>query len=73
MRLIASVSSVVCACVDEENKFNPLQKITYVIVIYLLMPLLILSGFALLFPEIIIRQLELIAQVRMTEKLTLVR
>jgi thiosulfate reductase cytochrome b subunit len=43
--------------VNEENKFNPLQKIAYVTVIYLFMPLLIISGFALLFPEIIVRQI----------------
>jgi thiosulfate reductase cytochrome b subunit len=35
-----------------ENKFNPLQKITYVLAMYLGMPLLIISGFVLLFPEV---------------------
>ena len=39
--------------VNEENKFNPLQKISYVVVIYIFMPFIILSGIALLFPEII--------------------
>lgn len=38
--------------VTMESKFNPLQKITYVLAMYLGMPLLILSGFVLLFPEV---------------------
>jgi thiosulfate reductase cytochrome b subunit len=38
--------------VTTENKFNPLQKITYVLAMYLGMPLLIISGFVLLFPEV---------------------
>lgn len=39
--------------VSEKQKFNPLQKFAYVIVMYFGMPLLILSGIALLFPEMI--------------------
>lgn len=40
--------------VTAERKFNPLQKFTYVIAMYVGMPLLIISGFVLLFPEIAI-------------------
>jgi thiosulfate reductase cytochrome b subunit len=40
--------------VTEERKFNPLQKITYVLVMYVAVPLLIISGIGLLFPEITI-------------------
>lgn len=39
--------------INEQQKFNPLQKFAYVIVMYFGMPLLILSGIALLFPEMI--------------------
>lgn len=39
--------------VTEDNKFNPLQKIAYVLAMYLGMPLLIISGLGLLFPETI--------------------
>ncbi|MGE0020901.1 MAG: cytochrome b/b6 domain-containing protein [Draconibacterium sp.] len=39
---------------SEKRKFNPLQKISYVVVMYLFVPFVIISGFALLFPEIII-------------------
>ncbi len=38
--------------VTEERKFNPLQKLTYVLAMYLALPLLIISGIGLLFPEI---------------------
>ncbi len=36
-----------------ERKFNPLQKVSYVIAMYYLMPLMIVSGVLLLFPEVI--------------------
>lgn len=39
---------------SEKRKFNPLQKYTYILTMYIAMPCLILSGFGLLFPEIII-------------------
>jgi thiosulfate reductase cytochrome b subunit len=37
-----------------ESKFNPLQKFSYVLAMYIGMPLLIISGIVLLFPEIAI-------------------
>jgi len=37
--------------VTEENKFNPLQKTTYLLVMYAALPLLILSGIIMLFPD----------------------
>lgn len=40
--------------VSEEQKFNPLQKFSYVAVMYVLMPIVIITGLALLFPEMII-------------------
>lgn len=39
---------------SEKRKFNPLQKYSYIFVMYLAVPLVIISGIALLFPEIII-------------------
>jgi thiosulfate reductase cytochrome b subunit len=39
--------------VNEERKFNPLQKIAYAFIMYLFMPLLFITGWALLFPETI--------------------
>jgi thiosulfate reductase cytochrome b subunit len=40
--------------VTEESKFNPLQKLTYVLAMYVALPLLIISGVGLLLPEITI-------------------
>lgn len=39
---------------SEKRKFNPLQKYSYILVMYLAIPFVIISGIALLFPEIII-------------------
>ena len=35
------------------RKFNPLQKVSYVIVMYILMPIMLVSGIALFFPEML--------------------
>lgn len=40
--------------VTEDRKFNPLQKVTYVLALYVALPLLIISGIGLLLPEITI-------------------
>jgi thiosulfate reductase cytochrome b subunit len=37
--------------VTEDNKFNPLQKVSYVFIMYLCLPLVILTGWGLLFPD----------------------
>jgi len=37
-----------------KRKFNPLQQFIYVVVMYLVVPVVIITGVALLFPEIII-------------------
>lgn len=38
--------------VDENNKFNPMQKLAYISVMYFLTPLIIISGWLLMFPEL---------------------
>jgi len=43
--------------VNEKNKFNPLQKVSYVLAMYVGMPLLILSGIAMFFPELIVNRI----------------
>lgn len=40
--------------INGERKFNPLQKISYVAVLYFLMPLVVMTGWAMIFPELII-------------------
>jgi thiosulfate reductase cytochrome b subunit len=42
--------------VTEKRKFNPLQKFTYVLAMFIAMPLLIISGIGLLLPEITINK-----------------
>ncbi len=39
-----------------ERKFNPLQKLTYVLAMYVAFPLLIISGLGLLFPETVLNR-----------------
>ena len=39
---------------SDKRKFNPLQKYSYISVMYLAVPVVIITGIALLFPEIII-------------------
>ncbi len=41
--------------VSTERKFNPLQKLSYIIIMYGCMPLILITGWAMLFPEIIIK------------------
>ena len=42
--------------VNTERKFNPLQGFTYFLAMYVAFPLLIISGFGLLFPETVINR-----------------
>ncbi|MCX6333335.1 MAG: cytochrome b/b6 domain-containing protein [Bacteroidia bacterium] len=42
--------------VSLENKFNPLQRISYVLAMYVALPLVIISGLGLLFPETVINR-----------------
>ncbi len=41
--------------VTEENKFNPLQQSTYVVLMYALVPFVVLSGWGLLYPEVTVK------------------
>ncbi|MEI6059680.1 MAG: cytochrome b/b6 domain-containing protein [Bacteroidota bacterium] len=43
--------------VTKENKFNPLQQFTYVIAMYILVPIVFLTGWALLYPEFILTKI----------------
>jgi thiosulfate reductase cytochrome b subunit len=40
--------------VTRESKFNPLQQFTYVIAMFMLVPIVIITGWALLYPEVIL-------------------
>ncbi len=41
----------------KEQKFNPLQQITYLKIMYIIFPLLVVSGWVLLFPEFILDEI----------------
>lgn len=40
--------------ISKERKFNPLQKVSYVVAMYIFLPLIFITGWALLFPETIV-------------------
>ncbi|MBC8456509.1 MAG: cytochrome b/b6 domain-containing protein, partial [Deltaproteobacteria bacterium] len=37
--------------ISKENKFNPLQRFSYVFIMYLFIPVVFITGFALLYPN----------------------
>ncbi|MBI9068941.1 MAG: cytochrome b/b6 domain-containing protein [Salinivirgaceae bacterium] len=39
--------------ITKENKFNPLQRISYAVAMYVLVPLVVITGLGLLYPELI--------------------
>ena len=51
---------------SEKRKFNPLQKYAYLSAMYIFVPFIIISGFALLFPEIIIETVYNISGIMLT-------
>jgi thiosulfate reductase cytochrome b subunit len=51
---------------SEKRKFNPMQKISYLVVMYLFVPGLIITGLALLFPETIIENVYSVSGIFMT-------
>ena len=58
--------------INEERKFNPLQRLTYLLIMYVAVPFIIISGWALLFPEIIIPQFFGISGVLITDVLHII-
>ena len=52
---------------SKERKFNPMQLFSYKVVMYLLMPLLILSGLALFFPVYIPTQIFNLSGIHLTD------
>jgi len=39
--------------ITKKRKFNPLQKLSYVVAMYLFMPIIVITGIAMFFPEIL--------------------
>ncbi len=53
--------------ISRSRKFNPLQKVSYIVAMYLLLPLLILTGFGLLYPEIILSKVFGVSGIHLTD------
>lgn len=53
--------------VTKKRKFNPMQKMSYLVVMYLLMPVMIISGLGLMYPEIIIENVFGISGIHLTD------
>ena len=51
---------------SEKRKFNPMQKVAYLFVMYLFVPGLIITGLALLFPETIIENVYSVSGIFLT-------
>jgi thiosulfate reductase cytochrome b subunit len=58
--------------VNKERKFNPLQKVSYVFTMYLALPLLFITGWALLFPEFILKQVFKVSGIFLTAQLHII-
>ena len=52
--------------ITKENKFNPLQRVSYVGTMYVLVPIVIITGIALLYPEIIVEKVFQMSGIRLT-------
>lgn len=53
--------------VSKKRKFNPMQKMSYLLVMYVLMPVMILTGLALMYPETIIPNVFGISGIHLTD------
>jgi len=51
---------------SEKRKFNPMQKVSYLIVMYFFVPALIITGLGLLFPETIIENVYSVSGIFLT-------
>lgn len=43
--------------ISDKNKFNPLQHVAYVSAMYIFLPMVVVSGLALLYPEMIVNRI----------------
>lgn len=52
--------------ISKENKFNPLQRVSYLVAMYMLVPIIILTGIGLLYPNLILERFFAIGGVQFT-------
>lgn len=58
--------------VSKKRKFNPLQKLSYLVVMYIFMPILIITGFALLYPEVNLKEFAGFSGIHLTDLLHII-
>lgn len=58
--------------ISEERKFNPLQKLSYYIIMYFFLPLIFITGWVLFFPEIIVNKVFGMSGIHFTDLLHVV-
>jgi len=58
--------------IDIKRKFNPLQKLTYAVVMYMFMPVIIVTGLGLFFPDILPARILGINGIHLTDLLHIV-
>jgi len=58
--------------INSTRKFNPLQQLAYFIVMYILLPLVIISGWAMLFPEVIVGKIFTVSGLFLTDLIHIV-
>lgn len=58
--------------INEERKFNPLQKVAYAVSMYVFIPLMIITGVALLFPEMIVDKIFGVSGILLTSLLHII-
>ncbi len=52
--------------IEKTNKFNPLQRIAYSATMYFLVPIVVITGVALLFPELIVDEVFDVSGIQLT-------
>ena len=57
---------------NKERKFNPLQKLSYAMVMFVFVPVMVLSGLALLFPQLILNKIFGIPGIILTDMLHII-
>jgi thiosulfate reductase cytochrome b subunit len=58
--------------ISKERKFNPLQQFTYIVAMYIFLPVIVITGWALLYPELLFNKLLSISGLRLNDFLHIV-
>lgn len=53
--------------IQKERKFNPLQQFAYVIAMYILLPVVVISGWAYLYPELLVNKFFVVSGLKVND------